>query len=99
MEVQKKREGSTLTICLSGRINTADARELKDEVEAALEGIRTLVFDLEGLTYIVSAGLRVFLIAQNILDDREGHMKLIHVSPFVRNVLEMTRIGDGMNIS
>ena len=44
-----------------------------------------LVFDLEKLVYISSAGLRVLLMAQKKMD-KQGSMKVIHVGNMVMEV-------------
>ncbi|MEE3449816.1 MAG: STAS domain-containing protein [Acutalibacteraceae bacterium] len=78
-----------VTLKVSGRLDTNSAPELDTELKRSVEGITELVFDLEGLEYISSAGLRVLLYAQKIMD-KQGSMKLIHVSPVLMDIFEIT---------
>lgn len=77
-----------LTICLSGHIDSANAAETEAAVDAeiAQQGCSELVFDLEELTYISSAGLRIFLRKRKDY----ASLKLINVSSEVYEILEMT---------
>lgn len=77
-----------LTICLSGHIDSANAVETEAAVDAeiAQQGCSELVFDLEDLTYISSAGLRIFLRKRKDY----ATLKLINVSSEVYEILEMT---------
>jgi len=98
VEIKKERNGNVLTIYLSGRVAVKEAEELGKVVRSELDGITDLIFDLEELSYITSAGLRVFLMGQSSMDEVEGKMKLIHVSKLVRDLLDMTRFSDFMKI-
>lgn len=87
MEIKKEKTGSTMTITVSGRLDTLTSPKL--EAELKLSGIEKLVFDLAKLEYISSAGLRVMLGAQKTMM-AQGEMELLNVSPIVREVFDMT---------
>lgn len=71
MTVTKTQEGTTLTVVIEGRLDAKSSPELEEEL-GELEGVEDLIFDLKDTIYISSAGLRVFLNAQKIMDDRES---------------------------
>ena len=71
MELTVKKENGTLTIALSGRLDTSTAPQAEKAMEDNLAGVTQLVFDLDGLSYTSSAGLRVFLKAQKHMN-RQG---------------------------
>ena len=74
MEIKKIQEGDSLTYFLSGKLDTITAPELEGEVRDALTGdVKKLVFDLEELKYISSAGLRVLMSAARKMR-RNGEM-------------------------
>ena len=93
MTIQKTRNGSELILSLEGRLDTLTAPELEKELKDSLEGVKTLVFDLEKLEYVSSAGLRVLLSAQKTMN-REGKMTLRHVSEPIRDIFEVTGFSD-----
>ena len=78
MEIRKEQNGASLTIFLSGRLAVKEAKELDKVVQSDLAGITDLTFDLGGLSYVASAGLRVLLIAQDKMDEAGGSMKLVY---------------------
>lgn len=87
MEIKKQKDGSTLKLILTGRLDTITSPQL--EAELNLDGVTKLVFDLNALDYISSAGLRVMLTAQKTMMTR-GEMELMNVKPLVREVFDMT---------
>ena len=97
MTIEKTKNGTTLTIKLTGRLDTITAPELETELKTALEGITELVFDLAGLEYISSAGLRTLLQAQKTMT-KQGSMKVINVGEIVGEVFEITGFADILTI-
>ena len=71
MTVTKTQEGTTLTVAIEGKIDVVTSPMLEEEL-GKLEGVEDLIFDLKDTLYISSAGLRVLLSAQKIMDDRES---------------------------
>ena len=70
---------------------------LSEVVEHDLTGVKKLILDLEHLEYISSAGLRVILTAQDIMDE-QGEMKVIHVNETVMEILDITGLVDLLTI-
>ncbi len=99
MEIKKEKNGSSLTLALAGRLAVIEAKELGKVVDEELEGVTDLTFDLKELTYVSSAGLRILLTAQDKMDDAGGEMRLLNVSPFIKDVLKLTGFDKFMTIS
>lgn len=97
MTIEKTKNGSALTIALSGRLDTMTAPNLEAELGDALEGVEELMFDLENLEYISSAGLRVLLSAQKTMN-RQGSMKVLHPNEIIREIFEVTGFSDILTI-
>ena len=71
MTIRKELNGSSLVYQLEGRLDTNTAPELEKELKQDIVPITDLVFDLKDLDYISSAGLRVLLATQKIMN-RQG---------------------------
>lgn len=85
------------TIVLSGRLDTVTAPQLEAELEKILSNSDTLVLDMANLEYISSAGLRVILKAQKVINTK-GTMKLIHVGESIMEIFDITGFSDFLNI-
>lgn len=97
MTITKKNDGSKLTIELEGRLDTTTAPQLEEEVKDSLSGITDLVFDLQNVAYVSSAGLRVLLSAQKIMN-RQGNMVIRNANEEVMEIFEVTGFVDILNI-
>ena len=98
MEIIKNTEGSTCNIALEGRLDTTTAPQLESELKNSLNGITELVFDFTKLEYISSAGLRVLLSAQKVMNS-QGSMKITNVAPEIMEVFEITGFTDILTIA
>ena len=97
MTIDKKLEGTKLEITLEGRLDTITAPTLEEELKRALDGITELVFDFGKLEYISSAGLRVLLAAQKIMN-KQGSMIIKNVNDVINDVFEVTGFSDILTI-
>ncbi|HAE81094.1 MAG: STAS domain-containing protein [Clostridium sp.] len=97
MTITKNQDGSKLTVKLEGRLDTMTAPELEKSLADSLDGITELTFDMEGLEYISSAGLRVLLATQKTMN-KQGEMKVAHVQEMVMEVFEVTGFNDILTI-
>lgn len=97
MDIIKEQNESSLTIRLIGRLDTTTAPKLEGELKTSVNGISLLVFDLKKLDYISSAGLRVLLSAQKVMN-RQGEMKIIGSNETVMEIFEVTGFVDILNI-
>jgi len=97
MTIEKKINGSELEMILEGRLDTSTSPELEKAVNESVEGITKLVFDFAGLEYISSAGLRVLLAAQKIMN-KQGEMIVKNVNEVINDVFEVTGFSDILTI-
>lgn len=95
--VDKDLQDDALTVSLEGRLDTTTSPDFENELKESLEGVKTLVFDFEKLEYISSAGLRVMLSAQKIMN-KQGEMTIKNASDDVLEVFEITGFIDILNI-
>ena len=80
-------------VTLRGRLDTLTTPQLERELAALLDapGVTSLVFQLEGLEYISSAGLRCVIQANRALANRGGQVVLISPQATVRNVFDIVK--------
>ena len=97
MNITQSKEGSKLTIGLEGRLDTTTAPQLESELKTALEGITELVFEIKDLAYISSAGLRVLLSAQKVMN-KQGSMVIRGASEEVMEIFDVTGFVDILTI-
>ena len=97
MEIIKNLNNDTLTIELVGRLDTTTAPQLENELKESLNGVCSLVLDFSKLEYISSAGLRVLLSAQKIMNTK-GMMKVTNVNDEIKEVFEITGFNDILTI-
>ena len=97
MNIIKKAEGSKLTIALEGRLDTTTAPQLEKEIQSGLKGVTELVYDLKKLEYISSAGLRVLLASQKVMND-QGEMIVENVCPDIMEIFDVTGFVDILTI-
>lgn len=98
MNIVKEQNTNALNIALAGRLDTVTAPALATEVSAeALSGITALTLDFSKLEYISSAGLRVLLAAQKIMN-HQGSMVIKNVNNTIMEVLEITGFVDILTI-
>ena len=97
MEIKTTKNGTELTVCPIGRLETVTAPELQAVIDQNISGITELTFDLEQLRYLSSAGLRVLMSAQKVMN-KQGKMKLIHVNDDILEILDMVGLTDVFTI-
>ena len=97
MEITKILEGTSLTVKLTGRLDTTTSPALETFLAENLEGITSLVFDFENLDYISSAGLRILLSSHKKMLSA-GSMKVINVNEDIKEIFDVTGFVDILNL-
>ena len=97
MEIVKTAADTSLTIAVSGRLDTTTAPALETEIKDSVSGVTELILDFEKLDYVSSAGLRVILGAQKIMN-AQGSMIVRNVNADIREVFEITGFSDILTI-
>ena len=99
LNIEKKTDGTSLTIALEGRLDTISAPVLDEELRSTLDGVTELVLDFEKLDYISSAGLRVLLAAQKTMTKQGGEMKVTCVNETIMEIFEVTGFNEILTIA
>ena len=93
MTIEIKKNSQETVVEIVGRLDTITAPALDKTINEDIGETRVLILDMKGLEYISSAGLRVLLGAQKMMQ-KVGSMKLINVCEGVMDVFEMTGFAD-----
>lgn len=91
----EERHSFAKTLHLAGRLDDETAPDLDRDLDEALGApLKVLVFDLGGLEYTSSAGLRVFMRAQKSMSQRAGQVLFLNVQPTVQKVFDIAKAVD-----
>ncbi len=91
MDIKTERNNGTLIAKAEGRIDGVNARDFEEAMKAAIgDDDNTVIIDLEGLSYISSAGLRVILLIAKTLRKRNAELVLCSLSDSIREVFEIS---------
>ncbi len=97
MDINMNKDGGTLTIELVGRLDTTTAPQLEGSLKQNVGDATELIMDFANLEYISSAGLRVVLAAQKVMN-KQGSMVIKNVNETVMEVFEITGFVDILTI-
>lgn len=91
LDLAQAEEAGATVIRVSGRVDSSNAREFET---AAMEAFKTgegpVIFDMAGLSYMSSAGLRVLLVAMKAGKPAGRKVGLAAVQENVAKVLQMS---------
>lgn len=91
MNVNISHENNTVTVHLSGRLDTPGAQEITPQMNALCEEAdKTIILDCTDLSYISSSGLRIFLTLRKAAADKGGKIIVRNICDNIRSVFMMT---------
>ena len=91
MDIKTERADGALIAKAEGRIDGVNARDFEEAMKAAISSEDSVVvIDLENLSYISSAGLRVILLIAKTLRKRNAELMLCSLSDPIREVFEIS---------
>lgn len=97
LDIKNTVNGTGLTVKLIGRLDTTTAPVLEGDLRKSVDNIEKLIFEISELEYISSAGLRVLLSAQKVMN-KQGEMIIRGANETVMEVFEVTGFVDILNI-
>ena len=90
MTINIERELELVILRITGRLDTTTSPNLDSVINELPEDTKELVFDMSGVEYISSAGIRVLLRAYKKMNFIQGKTRIETVNNIVRKVFEMT---------
>jgi sigma-B regulation protein RsbU (phosphoserine phosphatase) len=94
LEIETTEPGPTeRRMTLKGRLDSVTAPKLEAELAPLLDApaVTSLVFQLDGLEYISSAGVRCVIRARKVIEGRGGQVAIARPQPAVLKVFEIVK--------
>ena len=86
-------EGDGKVVCtLDGHFDTLQSQELEEALRARLKTPQAVVFEMQGVTYVCSAFLRVCVFVSKTVGT--GRFTLLGVTPPIKRVFKMAGMSD-----
>ena len=90
MTINVERDFELVKLEISGRLDTTTAPNLDAVINELSQDTTELVFDMSGVEYISSAGIRTLLGAYKKMNSNQGKMRIEKPNELVYEVFEMT---------
>lgn len=90
MDLTISNIGSKYTVCVNESLTAVNSPEFQDKLLKTIENADELIIDLSGMDYTSSAGLRVLLIAQQTMDEKDAEMTVRGVNDMTMEIFEET---------
>ena len=96
--IEKSWEGNTVTLKITGILNTKTSPELSKELDELKKEYKTLIFDFSELKYLTSAGLRILLQAEQYAEDNDRQVIVRHISQDILDIFTQNGFIDVLTI-
>jgi anti-sigma B factor antagonist len=91
MDIKREKIGNFTVLTIKGRIDTLHSSALEAEVNQLFySGEKNLIFNCNGMDYISSSGLRVFLVAQKKAISINGKLYLSNLQPAIQEIFRIS---------
>ncbi len=90
MTIEEIRENDTLRLSINGNIDVHSSEEFTNTVLRSFQKTKSLVIDMENVSYISSAGLRAFILGQKTASSKGAEFSLINVRDEVKEIFHTT---------
>src|SRR5216683_6609117 len=93
MEISKVQQGEFVEVIATGRLDESWASHLSAALDAVIrEGAHKIRLNMQAVTYLSSAGIRILVIFYKQLNEIQGSFAVTNPSISVRKILDMTRL-------
>ena len=95
LQIEVRQEADRVVVKLEGELDMANAPLLQSSIESdELAATKTVVLDLQGLTFLDSTGLRIILAAREQCWRRGQEFAVTPGSQQVQRLLSVTGVGE-----
>lgn len=94
MELEKYMRGRVTVLAFQGELDSTTAADTRERISELMPSDGAVLLDLDGMTYMSSAGLRVLLLVYRQAREAGVPLALARLSPDVTEVMTETRFID-----
>lgn len=93
LTIRSDRDGVVHTICVTGELDLATAKELQLELERVeTTDAESIILDLSGLTFMDSTGVRLLIAAHHRSRSDSNRLALLRGGPAIQRVLQLSGV-------
>ena len=90
MTITEEKKDGFVVVALNGKLDATNAPELQGKLLGLIDGgSNSMVIDCSALDYVSSAGLRVFLMTAQKMEETDGKLGLAGVQELIKDVFDM----------
>lgn len=93
-----EKKDSVLNVAPEGRLDTATAPVLEQELRERMDGVQNIVMDFARVEYVSSGGLRMLLAIEQTLEEKGGRLSLLHVNKNIIEIFELVGFMDVVKV-
>ena len=90
MTINVERDFELVSLEITGRLDTTTSPNLESVINELFKDTKEFIFNMSGVEYISSAGIRVLLGAYKKMNSNNGKIRIEKANDMVREVFEMT---------
>jgi anti-sigma B factor antagonist len=90
LEIHIEQQGQTAIVELAGQLNSTTTIDVQDQVLALAETNQNILLDMNRVTYLSSAGLRLLLLLYRRINDNHGMLALSGLTEEITDIMAMT---------
>lgn len=91
MNVNVEQLEDRIVVTVEGRIDTLTAPQLEDDLEGLVTADRSMiVMHLHQVSYISSAGIRVFVLLAKQVQKVDGHIVLVGLTDLLKRIFKIS---------
>ncbi|MBN2350586.1 MAG: STAS domain-containing protein [Bacteroidales bacterium] len=92
MKIEETRNEHAYIVKITGKVDTASYRYFENTMLDVLETEKNVLLDCTDMTYISSAGIRVFLMVLKTLQSKNGQLKLCGIRNDTKEIFEISGV-------
>jgi len=91
MDIQEERKGQVVIVKINGRLDSISSSELESKISGLIDkNEKIILVDCQQLSYVSSAGLRVFLMGLKKLNAVQGKFLICSLQDMVKDVFDIS---------